>query len=356
MTHLIRQDSRSAAALRALPAILAMCTAATACGDRNESPTAPGVARATVSQATDAGATVTVLPNLGGGFTAAADINDVGQVVGWSIDGTATRRAFLWTETEGMKDLGTLGGTTSEATAINAAGQIVGFSETAAGRLHAFLWTPERGMQDLGTLGDAGSVARAINNRGEVVGYTFAQIGETFRYRALLWTPEQQLVELPTLGSAVTAAVAINNAGRVVINVATAAGEEHPFLWSQQHGMLDVGGLPQEATNGTAINESGRIVGVAIRQPDATPFIWSAHQGLRELGALNGPAVGLVSDINDAGQVAGSVSAMPGGRHAFVWSLARGTEDLYAATGMREARAINNRGQVVGGDRVATVR
>ncbi len=356
MTHLIRQDGRPAAALRALAAILAMCTAATACNDRREFPTTPGVDRATASQATGAGATVTVLPNLGGGSTAAADINDAGQVVGWSLDGTATRRAFLWTETDGMKDLGTLGGTTSEATAINAAGQVVGFSETAARRLHAFLWTPDRGMQDLGTLGDAGSIARAINNRGEVVGYTFAQVGETFENHALLWTPEQQLVELPTLGSALTAAVAINNAGRVVINIATAAGEEHPFLWSQQHGMVDVGGLPDEATNGTAINESGRIVGVAIRQPDARPFIWSANQGLRELGALDGPAVGVVSDINDAGQVVGSFSAMPGGRHAFVWSLAKGTDDLYAATGMREARAINNRGQVVGGDRVATLR
>jgi probable HAF family extracellular repeat protein len=142
----------------------------------------------------------------------------------------------------------------------------------------------------------------------------------------------------------------------VVINVVTGQGEEHPFLWSTQHGMVDLGGLPGEATNGTAINESGRIVGVAIRQPDARPFIWSANQGIRELGTLDGPAVGVVSDINDAGQVVGSFSAMPGGRHAFVWSLVRGTEDLYAATGMREARAINNRGQVVGGDRVATVR
>ena len=354
MTHLIRQDSRLAAAFRPVPAILAMCIAATACNDRNEPPTAPGVAQATASQAT--GATVTVLPNLGGGFAAAADINDAGQVVGWSVDGTATRRAFLWTETEGMKDLGTLGGTTSEATAINAAGEVVGFSETATRREHAFLWTPERGMQDLGTLGEAGSIASAINNRGEVVGYTLAQIGDTFEYRALLWTPEQQLVELPTLGSTVSAAVAINNAGRVVINIATAAGEEHPFLWSQQQGMVNVGGLPGEATNGTAINESGRIVGVAIRQPDARPFIWSANQGLRELGALDGPAVAIASDINDAGQVVGSFSAMPGGRHAFVWSLAKGTEDLYAATGMREARAINNRGQVAGGDRVATLR
>ena len=222
MTYLIRQDSRLAAAFRPLPAILAMCTAATACSDRSEPPTMPGVAQATLSQAT--GATVTILPNLGGGFTAAADINDAGQVVGWSVDGTATRRAFLWTESDGMKDLGTLGGTTSEATAINAAGQVVGFSETAARRLHAFLWTPERGMQDLGTLGDAGSIASAINNRGEVVGYTFAQIGETFENHALLWTPEQQLVELPTLGSALTAAVAINNAGRVVINIVTTAG------------------------------------------------------------------------------------------------------------------------------------
>jgi PKD repeat protein len=77
---------------------------------------------------------------------------------------------------------------------------------------------------------------------------------------------------------------------------------------------------------------------------------------MTELGALGGPVVGLVSDINDAGQVVGSISAMPGGRHAFVWTLANGAEDLYATTGMTDARAINNRGQVVGGDRVATLR
>ena len=53
-----------------------------------------------------------------------------------------------------MTDLGTLGGTYSWAFDINDRGQVVGYSGTAAGDQHAFLYG-DGAMTDLGTLGGA---------------------------------------------------------------------------------------------------------------------------------------------------------------------------------------------------------
>src|SRR5262245_59631513 len=47
-------------------------------------------------------------------------------------------------------DSGTLGGPGSNAQAINESGQVVGWSPLENGELHGFLWTEQDGMRDLG--------------------------------------------------------------------------------------------------------------------------------------------------------------------------------------------------------------
>jgi probable HAF family extracellular repeat protein len=105
--------------------------------------------------------------------SAALDVNDVGQVVGWSdtdLSGSNNSHAVLW-ENGTVVDLGTLGGSRSQATGINSKGQVVGWSTTNDAETHAFLW--ENGvMIDLGTLGGSSSQAQDINEVGQIVGFS----------------------------------------------------------------------------------------------------------------------------------------------------------------------------------------
>ena len=123
------------------------------------------------------------LGTLGGTVTAAADVNAMGQVVGFSMTGDGFLHAFVW-DRGVMTDLGTLGGESSYATAINDSGWVVGFSQISHSRSsHAFLWRKGVGMKDLGTLGGDQSFAADINNAGLVVGRAFDASAQSARVR-----------------------------------------------------------------------------------------------------------------------------------------------------------------------------
>ena len=117
-------------------------------------------------------------------FSRANSINGFNQVVGFSgpsLDSPKSR-AFFWSTSTGMVDLGTLGGAYAQAFAINDAGSITGNSQvrssaTATDAVHAFLAPSPLaagaiGMRDLGTLGGAFSYGMAINSNNHVVGYS----------------------------------------------------------------------------------------------------------------------------------------------------------------------------------------
>jgi probable HAF family extracellular repeat protein len=98
-------------------------------------------------------------------FSRANSINGFNQVVGFSgpaLDSPKSR-AFFWSKSTGMVDLGTLGGAYAQAFAINDSGSITGNSQLRSRAIdteavHAFL-SPSPlsagaiGMRDLGTLG-----------------------------------------------------------------------------------------------------------------------------------------------------------------------------------------------------------
>lgn len=122
----------------------------------------------------------------GDAYSVANDINDSGQVVGSSgLSGIDDGRAFLYSSSTGLQDLGRLRPTDlfSAAIGINNLGQVVGFSgtnndfyTTDGNSLRAFLYS-DNTLYDLNDLiapdSDPGftlTAASAINNNGQIVG------------------------------------------------------------------------------------------------------------------------------------------------------------------------------------------
>lgn len=356
MQNLIPQRCRRPSAVWARCVCAAAIAGAAACDEPDAAPTGLPRAQYARAQVTAVDARVIVLPTLGGTSTSAADINDAGQVVGASTTAAGVDHAFLWTPTDGMRDLGTLGGTHSSARAINEAGWVVGMSASTVGKseTHAFLWTPNEGMRDLGTLRAPISSALGVNDVGQVVGNNII-LG--LLNRPFLWTRESAMQELPALRGGFASAAEVNNAGQIVGFGTTADGEMHAVLWNAAREIQDLGALGGGLTTASSINDIGQVVGYTwLEERPPRAFLWLPGEGMRDLGTLGG-ASSQAYAINDGGQVVGySTTVANDARHAFVWDILDGMVDLLGSTGMSEAVAINNRGQVVGGNRVATLR
>jgi len=211
------------------------------------------------------------LGTLGGNESEALAVNGRGQVAGHSrgagggAPGAPAKHAFVIAEPGTMIDLGTLGGATSIAHDVNENGAAVGLAETNTGEPRAFLWTATDGMHDLGRLGPA-SIALGINNRTEVVGGS----GHAF-----LWTAGSGMVDLGTLGGRTSCANAINDAGCIVGVSQTGATDArglpvtHAFLRTPDGGMLDLGTLGGEHSAAVAVSD-------IVAAQDAAPVLWIA--------------------------------------------------------------------------------
>lgn len=195
----------------------------------------------------------------GGGTSRATDINDVGQVVGTSMQ-WGSERAVIWHQGQ-ITDLGDL-----TPRAINNAGQVVG-SMTAgfSNMTHAVVW--ENGqLTDLGASPGAinGSLANDINNVGQIVGVDHE--------RAVLWWQGTK-VELGSLnGDSRSNALGINDLGQIVGYSQTFAGSSdgnRAVLW-QNGTVLDLNTLASVQASGwtlrsaTQINDKGQIIGHGV--------------------------------------------------------------------------------------------
>ena len=212
------------------------------------------------------------LGTLGGPDSCALFINNRGQIAGNSFTsftpnpgtGVPTQDPFFW-KNGTMTDLGGLGGTLGHVSAMNSHGQICGDSDLEGDQTqHGFFW--DRGtMTDL-TPNRPFSVSEAMNDRGEVVGGAATPDDEAFE--GYLWS-RGILTDLETVDGC-GSAQSINSKSQIVGNsfLCTGEGTQHAVLW--EHGALATDlntvippGSGLTLTSAWSINDAGEITGQA---------------------------------------------------------------------------------------------
>jgi probable HAF family extracellular repeat protein len=276
---------------------------------------------------------------------------------------TAQERArsyFIDLNSRTVTELKTLGGDYIFANAINDAGQVVGLAQTSGGKEHAFITGPDGvGLRDLGTLGGAHSRAHDINEAGQVVGESLTAEGES---HAFITGPDGMgMRDIGTLGatfSAYSTASGINNAGQVAGYSSTPEGPYHAFITGPNGmGLRDLGTLGGYESLASDINDAGQVSGT-IRTLGLAPEHYDRYRGfitgpdgagMRAVGTLTG-GESFAGSINDAGQVAGT--SRGGDERAFITGPdGMGMKDLGTLAGgfSSYASGLNDVGQVVGG-------
>jgi len=284
-------------------------------------------------------------------YNDANGINNAGQVAGISTNNdffNNITRAFLWSSSTGIVDLGTLDGKDSSyAFNIGEAGQVVGqsynYSASVFGpeNVRPFLWSSGTGMVDLGSLGGSYGTALDVNSAGQVVGVS---TDSNDNARPFLWSSDTGIVDLGTFdGRTDSGAIAINDAGQIVVNAGTNNNDSRAFLRNSSTDIIDIGTIFGGTSSAYAMNNLGQVVGTS----DDRPFLWSSNTGMIDLGGF-----GTATGINDLGQVVGSISG--DSFYPFLWDSSTGLVDLNTLidpnSGWRLGGVsdINNNGQIVG--------
>ena len=327
--------------------------------------------------------------NNNGSFASA--INNFGWVSGYAENGSVDSNtgypiahAVVWKSGK-IIDLGTFGGTQSAAMALNDLGQVIGgtlnnIDDPWAGQLptgfggvtfpgttelRAFVWQNGK-KRDLGTLGGPDAFAYGINQLGQIAGESFTSStpNETTSIPTVdpfLWT-NGKMIDLGTLGGTIGYSVWLNDWGQV-IGSSNLSGDQyyHGFLWSRgrMHDLVPASG----GDNSWAlwINDLGDAVGGSNLPGDQLydATLWKSGTPI-DLGVLGQDSCAEAWGINDLRQIVG-ISNECGSPRAFLWqngsmfdlnALVENSSDmyLYLASYITDAGEILAQGVLPNGD------
>ena len=271
------------------------------------------------------------LGTLGGTSSGAMSVSaDGNTIVGYSRLADGSTSAFKWTAEGGIVNLGNLGVLYSVAFDVSGDGNtIVGRSAGARSPFtEAFIWTEAEGMRFLGSLpgGALKSTARGVNFDGSVV------VGEATNadagMEAYRWTAETDMVGLGFLeGGNWSKGNDVSDDGAVVVGSGrNAANGTEAFRW--ENGVMEGLGNGGFASGAYAVSGDGTtIVGYLENAMTEKGFRWTEEKGMQSLAEwladdgyiLNGWGDMWASDVNSDGSVVvGEGEAPDGGWSSFI--------------------------------------
>ena len=292
----------------------------------------------------------TTLGNLPGKtYSTAQAANDIGQVVGRAGGGDA----FIWDANNGMQLMSGL----KDVYDINNNGQVAGYTQGPGSYTHAAVWHNSTGMHDLGTIDNSSgsSYSSDINNLGNVVGRS-TYLGSGFH--AFSWNESTGMVDIGTLGGRDSSAYGVNDAGNIVGSAQNSSGQHRAFIWDETNGMSDIGSLTGAYSSyASYVNNNGQVAGQAFfSETGYQAFLWDETNGMQLLGF----DINSLSGFNDAGQLIGTFEVACTGDgtrcyDSFIWDESTGFQNMNDYMGFETyVSNINNNGQLVGSAEIVT--
>jgi probable HAF family extracellular repeat protein len=292
--------------------------------------------------------TIGMLPldGLGGTDTQPSAISADGRViVGKSKTSSGVYHAIRWNvsinnlghATIGMTDLGTLNGDQTAAIYVSADGSVISGNSYDSNLLHrrAFRWTQTTGIVDLGLLSasDSFSFVTGMSDDGSVTIGT--SCGESYaNCRAFRQTPATGMTTLDGYNYE-TYANDISSDGSVIVGQADLSnGTTHAILWTLATGFSDIGAPGGLYASASRVSSDGNVV-AGVKETNTfssgdlhyRSFRWTQSTGFSDLGSL-GQAYSMVDKMTPDGKViiGRSYQNVPWGdqTRGFRWSQATG--------------------------------
>ena len=286
-------------------------------------------------------------------WSEAVSINNRGDVAGgitWLLKRTA---GYTWSKRKGLTLLApSLYSDSTQANDINERGDVTGWTRNVNDEAVASIWLKGQEIRQLGTLGGTSSIGFGLNNSRTVVGASLPNLYAT-KYQATVWAdndspfnPDAEIVNR-------SVAHDVNNRGVVVGDISYLGGT-YGFVWSKEYGYYnDRTDYLHDYSRFMAINDHDWITGVTSISRVAHPILAKPSGEVRilETGSYNAEGLG----INNHNTIVGRSWTCCGyDTRAMVWDEANGIRDLNhlinqdSGWTLTIAYDINDRGQVVG--------
>jgi uncharacterized membrane protein len=240
-------------------------------------------------------------------------------------------RTFRWTASTGYQFLPTLPGRIDHVMeAVSAdASTILGdaFGPNGAGLpLRAYLWTQSNGIIDLGALNPAQSTAmHGLSANGSLA------VG-TSDSRACVWTATTGLIALPGMPpDDVSSATGVSSDGTVIAGHFREASVFRPFRWTEAAGVQTLGtisGVQRLNTKGISGDGSCIFGSAYYSNGQYLPWRWTAVSGMTLVPLPAGQSEGVPSASSSDGSVIVGTHPQGAGNSAFLWSATTGSVNL----------------------------